>query len=295
MHREPSASLLYQLAGLLLDRGDGAAAATACKRASGLALDVAAVDSLVRTSDARPLPAECMRERASLLIDNGFAVTTVLAALLSAEAELAQDEAVARLLDRERFMRTRHLPFATADTLAACADILKAGQTFYAEPQNRSIRRSGRYDSLIEGEGPEILQAMMAALRSAVEDYARALPDDRAHPFIAARPRQFRLEAWGVISGAEGHHDPHIHRRGWASGVFYLAVPKASDDPTTRTGWLRVGFPATTRFGETWIRPEPGLLLLMPSYFHHETRPTGLDDDRICVAFDVVPTEVIAG
>ena len=293
MHRQPSAALLYTLAGLLLDRGDGAEAADACRRAYAVEMNVSAVDALLRTSDRQPSPPDHMRRRATMLIDNGFAVTAVVAALVAAEAKLAHDDAVTRLLDRARFLSRRSLAFATADTLAACARLLKDGATFYDEPQNRSIRRSWRYDSLREGEGPEILQAMMAALRGAVEDYSHSLPHD-AHPFVAARPRRFRLEAWGVVSGPDGHHNPHIHRHGWASGVFYIAVPKAAADPATRTGWLRVGFPATARFGESWIQPEPGLLVLMPAYFHHETRPTGLDEDRICVAFDVVPTEVIA-
>jgi uncharacterized protein (TIGR02466 family) len=286
VRRAPSAALLYELAGLLLDRGDGARAAEACKRAYALDIDVSAVERLIQGGQAR--------ERAAMLVHNGFAATAAIAALVAAEAKRGNDDAVARLLDRERFLRTQRLAFATADNLAACADLLRQGRTFYAEPRERSIRHAWRYDSLREDQGPEILKAMMAALRRAVEDYACDLPGE-AHPFIAARPRQFGLEAWGVISGAEGHHEPHIHRRAWASGVFYIAAPRAADDPAARTGWLRVGFPATSRHGEAWIKPEPGLLLLMPAYFHHETRPTGLDEDRICVAFDVVPTEVISG
>jgi Putative 2OG-Fe(II) oxygenase len=37
------------------------------------------------------------------------------------------------------------------------------------------------------------------------------------------------------------------------------------------------------------IRPEPGLLLLFPSYLTHRTWPTGKPEHRICVAFDVRP------
>ena len=284
MRRAPSASLLYELARLQLDRGDGAKAAEACRRAYALDVDVPAVERLIQSGEAR--------ERAAMLIDNGFPATAAIAALVADEARRGNDDAVARLLDRERFLRTQPLAFATTGNLTACADILKQGRTFYAEPRERSIRHAWRYDSLREDEGPGILQALVAVLRRAVEEYSRALPAD-PHPFIAGKPRHFRLEGWGVISGPDGHHEPHIHRRAWASGVFYIAVPQAADDPAARTGWLRVGLPATSRFGETWIKPEPGLLVLMPGYFHHETQPTGLDEDRICVAFDVVPTEVI--
>jgi len=29
----------------------------------------------------------------------------------------------------------------------------------------------------------------------------------------------------------------------------------------------------------------------MPAYFYHDTRPLGVDQERICVAFDVRPIE----
>jgi hypothetical protein len=35
------------------------------------------------------------------------------------------------------------------------------------------------------------------------------------------------------------------------------------------------------------VAPEPGMLLLFPSYYAHSTRPTGVDEARICIAFDV--------
>jgi hypothetical protein len=32
----------------------------------------------------------------------------------------------------------------------------------------------------------------------------------------------------------------------------------------------------------------------MPGYFFHDTTPMGVDEERICVAFDVVPVELAA-
>jgi Putative 2OG-Fe(II) oxygenase len=40
------------------------------------------------------------------------------------------------------------------------------------------------------------------------------------------------------------------------------------------------------------IAPEPGTLVLMPAYFYHDPSPIGVDQERICIAFDVVPTEL---
>lgn len=38
-----------------------------------------------------------------------------------------------------------------------------------------------------------------------------------------------------------------------------------------------------------WIQPEPGRIVMMPSYFHHRTVPLGVDQRRICVAFEIYP------
>jgi hypothetical protein len=35
--------------------------------------------------------------------------------------------------------------------------------------------------------------------------------------------------------------------------------------------------------------PKQGMLILAPSHYQHRTIPSGVDQDRISVAFDVVP------
>jgi hypothetical protein len=42
-------------------------------------------------------------------------------------------------------------------------------------------------------------------------------------------------------------------------------------------------------WGERWVEPKPGTLVLMPGYFFHGTSPMRVDENRVCVAFDVVP------
>jgi hypothetical protein len=55
---------------------------------------------------------------------------------------------------------------------------------------------------------------------------------------------------------------------------------------------LRVGgLPGWTAAKPPWpvvdVEPVPGRLILFPSYVPHETLPTGSDQTRISVAFDV--------
>ncbi len=101
-----------------------------------------------------------------------------------------------------------------------------------------------------------------------------------------------------MVSGAEGYHGSHIHPRAWMSGVYYVARLEISRAPGTRCGWLRVGPPdylglaEDSGWRERLVEPEPGNLVLMPGYFCHGTQPMGVDQDRICIAFDMVPGEL---
>lgn len=110
-----------------------------------------------------------------------------------------------------------------------------------------------------------------------------------------ARPERAVLHNWCVLTDAEGYEEWHVHQNGWMSGVYYVDVPPvvtASDGPG---GCIVFGLPedivgadAAARFGQTVVRPEPGLLLLFPSHSYHRTYAHGSADRRICFAFDVI-------
>ena len=59
-------------------------------------------------------------------------------------------------------------------------------------------------------------------------------------------------------------------------------------------GWIEFGEPGpeyhwSARPETRRVRPEPGLMVLFPSYVFHRTIPFQSDQTRISVAFDVVP------
>jgi hypothetical protein len=90
-----------------------------------------------------------------------------------------------------------------------------------------------------------------------------------------------------VLRG-RGHQRLHHHPRPWLTGVYYVAAPGGSPPP----GAIRIGpLPAWAGVDPPWpvrdIAPEPGTLLLFPSFFPHETLPTESDPERVSVAFDV--------
>ena len=94
---------------------------------------------------------------------------------------------------------------------------------------------------------------------------------------------------------ARDHQSPHIHPAGWLSGVYYASVPKSiADGDPAHSGWLELGTPPSDlpppeRPLIRRFRPEPGLLVLFPSYLYHRTIPFEDDSPRISIAFDIEP------
>ena len=98
---------------------------------------------------------------------------------------------------------------------------------------------------------------------------------------------------WANVIKSEGFQVPHIHPSGWLSAVYYVKLPKVIHS-SGQSGWIEFGEPyqdiPRTAVPELFtLRPEEGLLLLFPSYFYHRTLPFRSPDQRISIAFDVVP------
>lgn len=93
----------------------------------------------------------------------------------------------------------------------------------------------------------------------------------------------------------QGHQLPHTHPDAWISGVYYPKLPQIVNGPGEQhAGWIEFGRPLAEYLGAIEpevmaVQPREGLLVLFPSYFYHRTIPFDTDEERISVAFDVVP------
>jgi uncharacterized protein (TIGR02466 family) len=98
--------------------------------------------------------------------------------------------------------------------------------------------------------------------------------------------------SWSVRLTPGGHHVDHLHHSGWISSAFYVSLP-ASVRAEGDEGSLRFGHPGTDTKpaleAEFRVKPQPGLLVLFPSYMWHGTESFGGDEPRLTIAFDVVP------
>ena len=97
---------------------------------------------------------------------------------------------------------------------------------------------------------------------------------------------------WSVQLAPGGYHAPHVHPEGWLSSACYIDLPPAVD-AGGHEGWIGFGAPPFACIvptpSEHFEKPEPGKLVLFPSYMWHGTVPFGGAKPRLTIAFDLVP------
>jgi uncharacterized protein (TIGR02466 family) len=211
------------------------------------------------------------------------------------------DEAGARgLVDYDRFLKSRPIDAPSgfaglAEFNAAIAQFARAHPTLVHEPRNNATRDGKHTADLLAGpKGPVALLEQL--IEGAVARYLQELPDDPDHPFVANRPKRWKLSAWAVVMEGQGYQVPHIHPQAWLSGVYYASIPPMVAAGTgDHAGWIEFGEPLPEfrcRVAPELrlVQPAEGLMLLFPSYFHHRTLPFRASEHRISLAFDVVRT-----
>jgi predicted Zn-dependent protease len=157
----------------------------------------------------------------------------------------------------------------------------------------QSLRGGTQTPAQLFNAGHELVQKIKARIDEAVARYIAGLKEDAAHPFLSRRAADFRYAgSWSSRLRDRGFHVNHIHPGGWISSCYYVAVPPAVKDG--QQGWIKFGEPSFAAPLADPIRraiqPEPGRLVLFPSYMWHGTVPFHDAAARTTIAFDVVPT-----
>jgi uncharacterized protein (TIGR02466 family) len=105
----------------------------------------------------------------------------------------------------------------------------------------------------------------------------------------AAGQRYAVASAWSVRLNSGGFHINHVHPEGWISSAFYVRTPK---DLKGLAGALKFGEPGPPTSPalreDHVVKPEPGMLVLFPSYMWHGTVPFSSAEKRLTCAFDIV-------
>ena len=112
--------------------------------------------------------------------------------------------------------------------------------------------------------------------------------------YIKKWPAQKNLIAWHVILKKQGYQTKHIHAGGWLSGVIYLKVTPHLEK---NEGAIEFSLNGERYFDKNLPKiihqPKEGDMVLFPSTLHHNTIPFTSTEDRITIAFDLIPSQKI--
>ena len=192
--------------------------------------------------------------------------------------------------------QTLEAPAGWADLPAFLADLgsaLRALHVYERQPINQSVRGGLQTLQNLSGSQDPVIAALFEALDAPIRRYMAGLGPG-TDPHRSRVTGGYRIQgAWSVRLKPGGFHADHFHPQGWISSAFYVETPDQALDRETREGWIRFGRPPVDLDppleAEHYVRPEPGRLVLFPSYMWHGTVPFTTDESRMTVAFDLVP------
>jgi tetratricopeptide (TPR) repeat protein len=128
-------------------------------------------------------------------------------------------------------------------------------------------------------------------IRTEIEQYRFKFKDSE-EGFIKNWPTSYEIKGWLVSMQSGGKLAPHMHDPGWITGSIYINVPPKSK---TDCGNLVLCLSdqehvlGVQKNQQSIIDVVTGSLCLFPSSLHHYTVPFEEKEDRIVLAFDVIP------
>ena len=231
------------------------------------------------------------RMRATAPLDQHFI------GLLATAWRLLGDPRYRRLYDYEGVVQVAMIDvpngWRSLDTFLAdvSADLARL-HAFRTHPVGQSVRHGSQTTRRLSRVADASIQAFFQAADGAIRRHIAALgPGD--DPVRARVCSDYRFNGeWSVRLPPGGYHTSHLHPRGWLSSACYISLPRAV--AAGEGGWLKFGEPgvptAPQLAPEHFVKPEPGMIVLFPSYMWHGTTAFSGDGARLTVAFDVVPS-----
>ena len=176
--------------------------------------------------------------------------------------------------------------------LGDLAQALRRENVLRGHPFDQSLRHGSQtLTDLGLSEDPAI-KGFFQAIDGPIRRHMEAIGQG-SDPLRRRNTGKYRIQgAWSVRLRPSGFHVDHVHQKGWLSSACHIELPPVVD-AGRQEGWLKFGEPGVPTLPvqgpEHLVKPEPGRLVLFPSYMWHGTVPFEGGEDRLTVAFDVIP------
>ena len=130
-------------------------------------------------------------------------------------------------------------------------------------------------------------------IKDTIENYRFEFSSENCD-FIRLFPKTLTLSGWFIRLIKGGHQTEHIHSGAWLSGIFYLQMPKCTDqeEGSIELGLWGYDYPILNKsYPKNRFYPKNGSIILFPSSLFHRTIPFHSDEERMSIAFDLRPTQ----
>ena len=115
---------------------------------------------------------------------------------------------------------------------------------------------------------------------------------DRNIGLIKYWPKDFDVIAWLIIIKKGGSLLAHMHKHGWVSGSVYLHIPQklSKDEGNIQFSYDGGDYPNDSKaYPQKIVDINKGSLVLFPSSLFHSTIPFSSEEERVTLAFDLIP------
>jgi uncharacterized protein (TIGR02466 family) len=129
-------------------------------------------------------------------------------------------------------------------------------------------------------------------LKNRVEDCLLEIQKTDEYDPMFGQLRLTRLWANIAVKGSGAHHTQHRHPMSLLSGIIYVTngEPTKFLDPCYARSLSQIEVPMRANYDDLLIEPQPGKMIVFPSYMQHLTIPHyASDDHRITMAWNSLP------
>jgi tetratricopeptide (TPR) repeat protein len=207
-------------------------------------------------------------------------------ALLAIAWRLAGDARYKALYDYDRLVKTYRIDPPEGwprldDYLGDLGQALDKIHGPLTHPVGQSLRHGSQTTLRLSDYPDEAVRALFRAIDAPIRRHLAAIGEPDQGYKIAG--------SWSVRLNSGGFHINHIHPEGWLSSAFYVRTPKTLQGLEGALKFGEPGPPTSPPLREDhWVKPEPGMLVLFPSYMWHGTVPFFSEEKRLSCAFDIV-------